>query len=158
MDWVINGCELVYGFFWRQGQTEEAQRYRKRAEEHYQLLLKAQQERARGGDEDRFKSHTLKVSEVNELKQQLASHPQVKQAYLVEKVVAYFPEERFCVLGIFRKQGLLESSDAAQKLINLLVTDLQFPTQAYIIILNHSRSGKLKKKICQIDQSLIFRR
>lgn len=158
MDWVIDGCDLVYGFFWRQGQTEEAQRYRERAEQHYQLLLKAQQERASLSDHDRFKLHNLKASEVNELKQQLASYPQVKEAYLVEKVVTYFPEEHFCVLGIVRKRGLIESADAAQKLINLLATNLQFPTQAYIIILNHNSSGKLKKKICQIDRSLIFRR
>jgi tetratricopeptide (TPR) repeat protein len=158
VDWVIAGCELVYGFFCQQGQTEEAQKYRARAEQHYQLLLKAQQERATVGDYDRFQPHTLKALEVNELKQQLACYPQVKEAYLVEKVVRYFPENHFCVLGIVRKRDLIESSDAPHKLINLLVTNLQFPTQAYIIILNHGSSDKLKKKICQIHRSLIFRR
>ena len=158
VDWVIDGCELVYVFFCQLGQIEEAQKYRARAEKHYQLLLKAEQERATVGDYDEFKPHTLKVSEVNELKQQLACLPQVKEAYLVEKVVTYFPEKHFCVLGIVRKRGLIESLDAPHKLMNLLVTNLQFPTQAYIIILNHGSSGKLKKKICQIDRSLIFRR
>ncbi|BCU14006.1 M48 family metallopeptidase [Microcystis aeruginosa] len=158
VDWVIAGCELVYGFFCQQGQTEEAQKYRARAEQHYQLLLKAQQERATVGDYDRFQPHTLKALEVNELKQQLACYPQVKEAYLVEKVVKYFPEKHFCVLGIVRKPGLIESSDASHKLINLLVTNLQFPTETYIIILNHGSSDKLKKKICQIHRSLIFRR
>lgn len=158
IDWVIDGCNLLYRFFWQQGQTELAQKYYERAQQHYQVLLKAEQERDSVSDRDQFKPHTLQASEVNALKQQLATHPQVKKAYLVEKVVTYFPEKRLCVLGIVRKRSWLRNEHAAQKLINLLVTNLQFPTQGYIIILNHSSSGKLKKKICQIDQSLIFRR
>lgn len=158
IDWVIDGCELVYSFLWRQGQTREAQRYRERAEKHYQILLKARQERASVSDYDRFKSHTLRTSEVNELKQQLASYQQIKEAYLAEKIVTHFPEEHFYILGIFRKRDFFEGTDAAQKLINLLITDLQLPTQTYIIILNESSSIKLSKSICQTEQSLIFRR
>jgi hypothetical protein len=157
MDWVIDGCDLVYSFLRQQGQTEEAERYRDRADQHYQLLLKAQQERARVFDGDTFKPHTLEGSEVNELKQQLADYPQVKEAYLVEKVVTYFSEKRFIVLGIVRKRGGIESKDADQKLIDLLATNLQFRTQAYIISFSGSGTGKLKKKICQIDRSLLFR-
>lgn len=158
IDWVLDGCDLVYSFLRQQGQTEEAQKYRDRADRHYQLLLKAQQERSNVFDRDTFKPHTLTASEVNELKQPLADYPQVKEAYLVEKVVTYFPEKRFCVLGIVRKRGWIESEDAAQKLIDLLATNLQFPAQAYIISLDSSGSGKLKKKISQIDRSLIFKR
>jgi DNA-binding Lrp family transcriptional regulator len=158
MDWVIDGCDLVYSFLRQQGQTEEAERYRDRAEQHYQLLLKGQQERSGVFESDTFKPHTLEKSEVKELKQQLADCPQVKEAYLVEKVVTYFPEQRFIVLGIVRKRGWIESEDADQKLIHLLATNLQFPTQAYIISFSGSGTGKLKKKICQIDRSLLFRR
>ena len=157
MDWVIDGCDLVYSFLRQQGQTEEAERYRDRAEQHYQLLLKAQEERARVFDGATFKPHTLEESEVNELKQQLADYPQVKEAYLVEKVVTYFPEKRLIVLGIVRKRGWIESEEADQKLIDLLATNLQFPTQAYIISFSGSGTDKLKKKICQIDRSLLFR-
>jgi len=159
IDWVIDGCELVYSFLSQQGQTEEAQKYRDRSEQHYQLLLKAQQERADVFDRDTFKPHTLTTSEVNELKQQLADYPQVKEAYLAEKVVTYFPEKRFCVLGIVRKRGWTESEDAAQKLLNLLATNWQFDPQVSILSFEGiSYYGKLKKKICQIDRSLIFRR
>ena len=157
MDWVLDGCDLVYSFLRQQGQTEEAERYRDRADQHYQLLLKGQQERSRVLDSDTFKPHTLEGSEVMELKQQLADYPQVKEAYLVEKVVTYFPEKRFIVIGIVRKRGWIESEVADQKLIDLLATNVQFPTQAYIISFSASGTGKLKKKICQIDRSLLFR-
>ncbi len=159
IDWVIDGCELVYSFLSQQGQTEEAQKYRDRSDQHYQLLRKAQQERADVFDRDTFKPHTLTTSEVNELKQQLAAYPQVKEAYLVEKVVAYFPEQRFCVLGIVRKRGWSESEDAGQKLVDLLATNLQFHPQVSILSFEGiSYYGKLKKKICQIDRSLVFKR
>lgn len=157
MDWILDGCDLVYSFLRQQGQTEEAERYRDRADQHYQLLLKGQQERSTVLDCDTFKPHTLEESEVNELKQQLADYPQVKEAYLVEKVVTYFPEKRFIVLGIVRKRGWIESENADLKLIDLLATNVQFPTQAYIISFSGSGTGKLKKKICQIDRSLLFR-
>ena len=156
IDWVINGCELIYSFLCLKGQTEEAQKYLERAEQHYQLMLRAQQERSRVIENDQFKPHSLEVSQVNKLKQQLFNYSQVKKAYLVEKVVTYFPEEHLYILGIVRKRGLIESKDATQKLIELLTKNLQFPAQAYIIILNHSSSGNLKNKICQIDHSLIF--
>ena len=157
-DWLINGYELVYSFLCQKGQNEEAQKYREQAEQHYQLMCKAEQERDSVTEQDQFKPHSLEASEVNKLKQQVAGYSQIKEAYLVEKVVTYFPEERFCVLGIVRKRSFIDSESAVQKLIDLLATNLQFPTQAYIVILNHSSSGNLKKKICQIDQSLIFRR
>jgi Zn-dependent protease with chaperone function len=158
IDWVIEGCELIYNFLYQNNQSEAARKYRERAEQHYQLLLKAQQERAYVLESDQFKPHSLKASEVDELRQQMATYSQIKAAYLVEKSVTYFPEDRFCILGIVRKRGLIESENAVQKLVDLLVENLQFPTQTYIVILNHGRASKLKNKICQINQSLLFQR
>ncbi|PSB25687.1 M48 family metallopeptidase [Stenomitos frigidus] len=154
--WVIDGCELVYGFYWQQGQAEEAQKYRDRAEQHYQLLLKAQQERAIVTDQDSFQPHTLTAYALKVLQQQLSNYVQIKEAYLVEKVVTYFPEEHICVLGIVRKKGLIGGGEADQKLVDLLVKNLEFPIQGYVVILNHSASGKLRKKMRQVDRSLIF--
>jgi Zn-dependent protease with chaperone function len=157
-DWTIDGCNLVYRFLSEEGQTEEAQKYYERAEQYYDLLVKAQQERATVTDQDEFKPHSLPASEVAQLKQQVAAYSQVKEAYLVEKIVTYFPEDRFCVLGIVRKRGLIESEDADHKLFDLLATNLKFPTEAYIIVLNHGNFARLRKKICQIDRALIYRR
>lgn len=158
IDWVIDGLGLIYSFFWQRGQTDEAEKYCDRAEQHSQLLLKAGQERADVSERDQLKPHFLKVSEVNSLKQNLASYAQVKEAYLVEKVVTYFPEERFCVLGIVCKRGWIESEDVYQKLVDLLYTNLQFSTPTCVIILNHAGNGNLRKKICQVKGSLILRR
>jgi hypothetical protein len=107
---------------------------------------------------DSVKPHTLSELEVDWLKQQVAAYSQIKAAYLVEKVITYFPEKRFCILGVVRQRSLIEREGEDQKLLNLLVKNLQFSTQAYIIILNHNSYSKLKQKIYKIDRSLIFKR
>ena len=161
MEWLIEGCQLVHQFLWKQGQTEVAEQYRERADQHYQQLLKAEEERSHINHRDEFKPHTLKKSEIDDLRQQLAAYPQVKAAYLVEKVVKYFPEKRFCVLGIIRKKHFFEDftgTDVPQQVVDLLISHLKMPTQAYIVILNHAGLGKIRKKIYQVDQSLMFER
>ncbi|MEG4802817.1 hypothetical protein QUB63_12145 [Microcoleus sp. ARI1-B5] len=141
IDWVIDRCELIYIFFGKRGQTDEAEKYRDRASQHSQILVKAQQERAGASDRDQLKPHTLKASEVDKLKQQLAPYSQVKEAYLVEKVVTYFPEKCFFVLGIVRKLGLIETEDADQNVAELPAKNLPFSTEVYALILNHRSSG-----------------
>lgn len=155
---MIDGCELLYNFHLKQEQAEQAQKYLERAEQHQLCLQKAQTERATVSEHHQFKPHTLDQSEIDSLIQQVQTYPQVKEAYLVEKVVEMFPEERFCIMGVVRKRELFESETAANKLIEQLINNLQFTTEAYIIILNHPQSGKLGKKIRQIEQSLLFRR
>lgn len=53
-DWVIEGCELIHHFL-QQQQPESAQRYRQRAEQHYQIPQAAQAERASVSDRDLLK-------------------------------------------------------------------------------------------------------
>lgn len=161
IDWVIEGCELVYWFLTQSGQTEAAEKYHERAKQHYQLLLKAQQERESVSDRDSFKPHSLEPAEVNQITQQVATYPEIKAAYLVEKVMISFPENRFCVLGIVRKRGLIDlvtEDEAVRKLIEQLISKLRFPTQTHLVILNHGNSDKLRRKMSQVPQSLIFRR
>ncbi|MDY6939367.1 MAG: M48 family metalloprotease [Cyanobacteriota bacterium] len=158
MDWIIEGCQSIYRFLCDRDRTQEAQKYRDRANQHYQILLKAEAERNRVTDADKLKPHTLKASEVRHCEKQLAAYSQVKEAYLVEKVLEHFPEKRLFVLGIIRKQGFIESEEAAQKLVDLLVENLDFPRTIYITILNHDGSGHLKKKIRKMEGSLIFKR
>jgi Zn-dependent protease with chaperone function len=156
-DWVMDGCGLIYNFLSQQGQTEEAQSYRERAEHHHQIYLKAEEERLTVSGGDRFKPHSIEAAQVDGLKRQLVAYPEIQEAYLVEKVLTYFPEKPFCVLGIIRKRNWLEGQDKDQQLIKLLAKNLQFPIEAYILILNHPHAGKLKQKICGIKQSLIFK-
>ena len=95
---------------------------------------------------------------MNNLKQKIEAYSEIKEAYLVEKEVNYFPKDRFCILGIIRKKRLIESQEADLELLNLLVTNVQFSAACYIIILNHHQYRSFQKKIFSIPQSLILER
>ncbi|BAU13838.1 Zn-dependent protease with chaperone function-like protein [Leptolyngbya sp. NIES-3755] len=150
---VIDGCKLIHDFYVQQDQIEQANHYRDKAEQHYELMQKAEQERESISIHDQLKPHTLTTEEIDSLRQQLQTYSDIKEAYLAEKVVNYLPEARFCFLGIVRKQGLLDSKDAAQKLFSQVVEQVEFPTEVYIIVFE---GNEFKEKIASVEQSLIL--
>ena len=157
-DNVISGCELIEFFLKQQGKTEEAKAYQRRAERHYGLVMRARQERSFVRASDRFQPHNLPESALHHLCQQLSRYDRVKEAYLVQKVLQYFPEQPFYVLGIKRKVAFLELSKSQHNrvLINQLVKELEFPNRAYIIILD-SKMKNLEGKLRQVEGSVIYR-
>jgi hypothetical protein len=153
--WLIDGCELIYHFLHAQGQPEAAQPYLKRAEQHQRQLEDAQAERYNITDLKKFKPHTLSPEEVKQLQQQLVAFAEVEAAYLVEKEVTLFPEERFCVLGIVRKQGFLDTDVNAQQLIQLLTEKLESPVQTWVLVLNREGFSYLQKRFKALEGSRI---
>lgn len=155
--WGLEGCQLLWDYFTVQGEPDTASKYQQQAEALYNSLVQAQEERSTVSARDSFKPHTLTAAELHDLQQHLADYREIEAAYLVEKVVQYFPEERFLVLGVVRKQRVLENSDeAAQVLLEKLMKELTLPSAGYILILNHSGIGKLKKMIPEIERSHIL--
>lgn len=155
-DNVISGCELIYSFLKQQGRIEELKVYQKRAEQHYNLLMKAQQERSFVRASDQFQPHNLPDTHIQQMCQQLSLYG-VKKAYLVQKVVQYFPEKPFYVLGVKRDRRCLEldSNKHDRQLINQLAKEVQFPSNAYIIVLNDNTKN-LGKQLRRIEGSAIY--
>ncbi len=153
---AIEAYQSLYSFFWKRGDTEQAKTYQTRLEQHYELMAKAQRERSGVVESDRLVAHSLSSSEVKALCETLAAHPQVKAAYLVQKEVTYFPKQPFCVLGIVQHTNFLGSGKLTAKQFDDLVNTLQFPVQAWILILNQSGNGKLEKRFRQVDKALIY--
>jgi tetratricopeptide (TPR) repeat protein len=156
---VIDGCQLIYSFLQRQGREEEAANYRQRAEKHYELLLLAKQERSGVRTSDRFEPHGLSAEAEAQLRQQLASYPEVKEVYLVRKVVQYFPQKPFYILGVKRKRLLLEIDEQAldQKLLNRLANELKFSGETWIVPLN-SATKELTKVLKRTAGDAIYQR
>ncbi|GAP95267.1 M48 family metallopeptidase [Leptolyngbya sp. NIES-2104] len=153
---VVDGCKLIHDFYIEQGQTEKADEYRDRAEQHYELVQKAELERESISPQDKLKPHSLTTSELDELKQQLEAYTEIKEAYVVEKVVHYFPEDRFCVLGIVRKKGILDGKDGDRELFGRIAQEVQFPIEGfYIVILE---DDDLKSRMAKVDHALILQR
>jgi hypothetical protein len=156
---MLPACQLAYAFLQRQGRSEEADRYRKRAEEQYERLARAQQERAGVSDRDRFEPHGLPAETVERLREQLARIDRVGAAYLARKVVSLFPEKPFYVLAVRPRvawyQFRSEVKDA--KLSNQLASQIQWPGEALVIVLG-PQTRRLGKRLRQVPGAEIFRR
>ncbi|HAX74761.1 MAG TPA: peptidase [Cyanobacteria bacterium UBA11372] len=156
-DYAIDGCYLIYYYLNRHEKTKEAKAYQKRAEEYYEMVLLARQERSFVRASDEFQPHKLSASDVKKMRQQLSNYPEVKIGYLVQKVVKYFPEKPFYVMGIERRKGFLEldSDRNDNSLIDRLANEVQFPGNGYIIILNNN-TNNIAKKLRKVEQSAIY--
>ena len=117
----------------------------------------AQRERSYVNAGDRFEPHGLPVEEEAQLRQQLVCYPQIKEAYLVRKVVQYFLEKHFYVLGVIRRRSLIESKGEDHKLYQRLATDLKFPGYSWIAVFN-SANNPLAKALRQTATVPIYRR
>lgn len=152
---ILDGCQHIYRFLQQQGRETEALPYQKRAEEYYQNLLLAKQEREKVSDRDRFAPHELPSERVSEFARQLAGYSEVKAAYLVKKAVQYLPEKPFYVLGIERDRSPALSDDRA--LLDRLANELNCPGETWIIIFN-DRNKALAKALQKIDSQPIFQK
>jgi tetratricopeptide (TPR) repeat protein len=158
-DAVIAACQRAYAFLKEQGRDEEAEAYRRRAEEQYERLVRAQQERAGVSDRDRFEPHGLPADVVEKLRQQLSRFETVGAVYLVRKVVTLFPEKPSYVLAVaphspwyrFRSEG-----DEA-KLSARLAQELEFPGEANLVVLNQHKA-RLKKALRKVPGAEVYRR
>lgn len=83
------------------------------------------------------------------------SPAQLKQAYLVQKVLQYFPQKPLYVLAVSRHRGFFELSSYNKD--RELITELanEFPSNTYIIFLNND-TKKLEKKLRKIEGAAIY--
>jgi len=155
-DAVIEGCRLIYDFLQQQGNMEQAQSYRQRAEEHYELMLKAEEERSTIRNSDEFLAHNLPESEIDKLRQQLSRYPQITTAYLTRKVVQFFPEKPLYVLGVVRKNSFwnFEAESANSELANTLSQNIEFPYPAFFVVLNNN--PKIEQKFQLLSDAIIL--
>lgn len=154
---TLSGCQIIGHILSQLGRDSEIEPYRQLAQEHYQMLLLAEQERAQVSVSDEFIPHELSKSDLAELSQQLRRYPHICEAYLVQKKVRYFPEEPFYVMVISRKVSFWKLALSSQdtKIINQLVKELNFPGQCWITALNEE-TRPLFKKLNKIDKKPFY--
>jgi hypothetical protein len=91
------------------------------------------------------------------LRQQLVRYPQIKEVYLAQKVVKYFPEEPFYVFGVKRKSGFLEMALDRQdaKLLHHLVHELKLSSHFYVFICNKN-TKHLERNMRKVETDPIY--
>ncbi len=155
---VIPGCQLLYAFLKQHGKLTAAQVYHERAIKHSHIWEKAAAERKGVSDRDRFEPHNLSPMQLAEISEQISHYPQIKQAYLVRKVLVHFPEKPFYILAIMQRYIRLEANNYINdnQLIDLLLDGLNFSGDVFGIVLN-GYNTKLGQAICKVENASIFR-
>ncbi|YAG11469.1 M48 family metalloprotease [Nostoc sp. DSM 114161] len=153
---VLEGYKIIYFFLQKQGKVNEAKSYLQRAENYYDLICKARQERSDLREKDEFEPHNISDIEVNKVREQLSCYPHILSAYLCKKNLQYFPEKPLYVLAVKREFSWLEGNHEADnsKLANSLLQEIEIPGNIFIFILNSHLN--MEKKLKQIPNSMIY--
>ena len=155
---VPAGCELIYYFLKRREKAEEAERYRKRAEDYFLEVERARAERETISTKDTFKPHNLPTDKLRHLCEQLAAFGRVRVAYLVQKDVKHFPDEPGYVLGVIPKYPWysVRTNGSSQKFVDQLATQIEYSGYTYIVALEKNYRT-LRKKFKRIQGAEIYK-
>jgi hypothetical protein len=114
---ILPGCELAFSFLFDKGRAEEAEAYRRRANNRADVLAAAEAERTPLAADGPFAPHMLNEETVEALSVRLAGVPKLKRAYLVRKPMQHLDAEfplHVLVLkprGLRNRQKLIEDAD-----------------------------------------------
>jgi Zn-dependent protease with chaperone function len=155
---VPAGCELIYFSLKRKEKAEEAEKYRKRAENYFSDVERARAERETVSTKDSFKPHNLPTDKLRHLCEQLAAFGRVRVAYLVQKDVKHFPDEPGYVLGVIPKYPWysVRTSNSSQKFVDQLATQIEYAGYTYIVALEKNYRP-LRKRFQKIQGAEIYR-
>jgi Zn-dependent protease with chaperone function len=158
-DAVAPGCQLLYGFFRERGQAEEAEAYRRRLFSHYDQLEEAGRERESYADGDQLEPHSFDDEQLERLRERLAGYEEVKAAYLARKSLRHFQDRPFHVLAVVPRLPWhrIRTDDADVKLIQRLITEIEFPSQMCVLVLDRVYR-KTAKAVRRMDGALIYER
>jgi Zn-dependent protease with chaperone function len=133
-DAILQGCEVLRDYHWRNGREEEAQACHQRLVERAQLQREADKERNQVTLRDKFELHNLPEDAFAELRARLRAIPNLHKAYFVKKKVSHFAHRPCYVLG-FGVTGLfqLHSKKRASEVLQRIQETVQIPGETMII-------------------------
>ena len=157
---AVAGCEVIDHFLQQRGRMEEAAQYKKRAEEHYDLLVEAQRERAAVSARDNFEPHGLSPEALEGLRAQLARYDGVDTAFLARKSVRLLPQKPLFVLvvvmaGIWYKYT---SRSKDQLFAQRLATEVKLNSHRFFVLVVPWRGHRLAAKVRRIPGSQVLSR
>lgn len=150
-------CRLS-DFFASRGETSQAQQCRQRAEKYQEDLQRAQKEREEVSVRDHFEPHQVPQDFLPSLCEMLNWFTQAERAYLVRKLVIYFPEHPRFILGVVRRRGWVERDPNRNDadLARMIADRVKLPGSCLLLVF--PRSSKWRKVLGGIPGSEIYTR
>ncbi len=136
---VLPACQIAFGYLSDHDRTEEADRYRARAEQHMQLLEQATEERRDVVADDEFEPHDLSEDLVRQIRRTLSTFSEVADAYLVQKRVEHLRNEYpLYVIGVVPKhrwrQAWKDKDDDKPTLAQEVAGSLELPVDFHVLV------------------------
>jgi Zn-dependent protease with chaperone function len=158
---VLPACQIAYGYLRDRDRDDEAQRYRERAERQANVFEQAADERSRVSIEDRLEPADLSPELQARLREQVAWHEEVAEAYLVRKRTDHLDDTRpFYVLALVPKSGFRtawrEADDDAEALEERVARDVSLPGD--FIVAKVGRKSPLGQHLAQVEGARLYER
>lgn len=153
---ACDACELISGFYLEQGNTQLAETFRARAEEHYNNAARLQEQALSFTENDQFAPHDLEESRIKEIQTQLGKVRGLAAAYFVRKLLGG-SEQSIYVLAVVAGYSWREGVSAKhiEPLFEDLSAKVTLPSPVVILSLE-GEHGNLMDRIGAIPGALVF--
>lgn len=159
---VLPACQVAYAYLLDHGREDEAERYRRRGEEQMGAFEQAAGERSGVSVDDRLEPADLPGELLSGLREKVAWHEEVEEAYLVRKRTEQFDETHpFYVLAVVPKSGLRaawkETDHDSEPLVDRVARELALPG-GEVIVAKIDRKSPLGRRFAEIDGARLYAR
>jgi hypothetical protein len=158
---VLPACELAYRYLKAHGRDDEAETYRRRAEQQSEAIAAATAERREVSIEDRLEPPTVSETWRQRVWEALAQYKEVDEAYLVRKRTEHFDESHpFYVLGVVPRSTFRTARNEAKTgdvpLADRVAHDISLPADFMVVTL--ARKSPLGQAFMRVEGARVYAR
>ena len=158
---VLPACQIAYGYLRDRDRDDEAERYRRRAEQQADVFEEAAGERSEVSVDDRLEPSNLPGDLLGKVRERVAWHDEVAAAYLVRKRTEHLDDTHpFYVLALVPKSTFRtawkESDDDAEPLEERVARDVALPGE--LMVVKVDGKSHLAQHFAGIDGARVYER
>jgi Peptidase family M48 len=158
---VLPACQVAYRYLRAHDRDEEAERYRTRAEQQAAIFEQAAGERSEVSVEDRLEPPNLPGEVLASVREKVAWHEEVVEAYLVRKRTDHLDDTHpFYVLALVPKSSFRtawkEGDDDAEPLEERVARDVSLPGE--LMVAKIDKKSPLAQHFAQIEGARVYER
>jgi len=152
---VTTVCRLLYSFYYRNQQFEQAERYKQQMRSHKQEWTLALKERAQPDATTQFRPHNLPTAEVQQLTDFFASYAEIKAVYVARQKMERFENHDYYVFAIARRyyRGMSEGYRPDGQLLQVLEDAIALSQDHSLHIINPSQQWS---QLQHTENSLLY--
>jgi Zn-dependent protease with chaperone function len=146
---VVPACETAYAYLRQRGDETAAERWRERAEAHFDLEARGRRERGELTVKDRFIPCRLDAGALDELAKRIAALGKFRHVWICEKALEVLPEAPLYV-AVFQPRGVMPNEG---KHAQALLENVEWPG-AVFVLMKGGAAGKVAKAALAAAQQL----